>query len=72
MSTPKLAHTAKQSRLKCNRVLASVRAKKPTQVVIWYATESGHVGVEISEGTERTKVIGALTIAAQELWSGDG
>lgn len=53
-----------------NSVLAEVRAKQPTQVVIWYSCPGfpGETGVEISEGTERVKAVGALTAMAHDVW----
>lgn len=68
MKTAKLEQISTNSRKKVNRVLADVRAKKATQVVVWYVIDSTETGVIISEGTDRVKAVGALTSAAIETW----
>lgn len=69
MKTAKLSRVDARSREKVNRVLAEARALKPTQVVVWYGGADGQTGVLISEGTDRVKAIGGLTVAAYDVWN---
>jgi hypothetical protein len=65
---PKLIHTDSISRKNVNKCLAKVRSLKPNEVVIWYSCSGQKTGVSVSEGVERVKAVGALTIAAKEVW----
>ena len=69
MKPKSLYQVSTNSRKSVNRVLADVRGKKATQVVVWYAVAGKETGVVISEGTDRVKAIGGLTAAAMDVWS---
>ena len=51
------------------RTLEIVANYEPTQVVIWYSSPEKGTGVEISEGTERVKTVGALQCMAFDIWN---
>lgn len=65
----RIAHTSEGARRSANRILASARARKPLQAVVWLSCEDGTTEVMISNGTDRTKAVGALTVAAYEMWN---
>ena len=69
MKTSKIEQVNSDSRKKTNRVLAEVRSKRPTQVVVWYAVAGDETGVIISEGTDRVKAVGALAVSAIDVWN---
>lgn len=66
MKVASVSETAVQS---SENILDLVKAERPLQVVVWYASEDGQTGVMISNGTDRTKAIGALNAAAYEMWN---
>ena len=70
MKSPKLQVVETSSRKIVNRLLADVRSKKATQVVVWYAVGGDETGVLISDGTDRVKAVGGLTSAAMDVWNG--
>jgi hypothetical protein len=67
-SKPTVVTTSEQSQEAVRKTLEIVANYEPSQVVIWYQSPEHGTGVEISEGTERVKTVGALHVAAQELW----
>ena len=71
MKTAKLEQIDPQGNCnkRVNRILAEIRALKPTEVVIWYSNAGENCGVRTSDLTDRTKVAGALTVAAMDVWN---
>jgi len=52
-------------------LLAEIRARKPTEVVIWYNIAGEECGVRTSKLTDRTKTVGALAVAAIDVWDAE-
>lgn len=55
-------------RQKVGELLDEVKKQQPTEVVVWYNVPGEGVNVVISEGTSRTKAVGALMASAFEVW----
>lgn len=64
----KLNKINQNRRREANRTLARCRTRGATQVVVWWLDEDGVTGVEISDGVDRVKAIGAIEVAKQEVW----
>lgn len=69
MPKPSLVSTQARSQESVRKTLEAVANYEPTQVVVWWTSPDEGTGVEVSEGTERVKVVGALNAMAYELWN---
>lgn len=58
-----------QRNKRVNQILAEIRAEKPVEVVIWYSVADRSCGVRSSPVMDRTKVVGALTASAIDVWN---
>ena len=65
----KLAQIDARSKDSVQKTIDELIEQNPSQVVIWYqAKDTDLCGVLYSEGTDRTKAVGALFASALQMW----